>query len=275
MAQNLSNQDRAFHRALGYSVGTHLVLFALLLLFWGKGQPPPQPEMKVEWMRLGFLNGPQEGDPYLKANKLPQTTIQEQKNARIDQPPPTQVKKPGKVEPEQKIGVDKNKVVVEDKAKKQKTEKQPKTVGNTKAEGKPTKVDPRINQALAKINEDLKTQTALPEAAQIKPGGEGNPLGSPGGSNSECAAYSSRVKQKIIGNWIRLSAGQKPPRPPKIFVSINAGGAVTSTNWLQKSGDVSLDGSALRAVQNSSPFPTPPQNCQIALSGGITVQFGR
>ncbi len=269
-----SNQDKIFYRALAYSVGAHLVIFILFLVTWGKERAAPVPEMKVEWMRLGFMSGPQEGDPYLKTDKLPQTTIQEQKSARIDQPPPTEQKKVGKVEPEQKIGVDKNKVVIEDKTKKQKVEKT-KPNDDTKPEGKPTKVDPRINQALAKINDDLKTQTALPEAAQIKPGGDGSPNGSPGGSNTECGAYSSRVKQKIIGNWIRLSAGQKPPRPPKIFVSINASGAVTSTNWIQKSGDLSLDGSALRAVQNSSPFPNPPSDCQIALSGGITIQFGR
>lgn len=269
-----SNQDRIFYRFLAYSLGAHLVLFIALIFVWDNDREPPPPEMKVEWMRLGFISGPQEGDPYLKTDKLPQTTIQEQKSARIEQPPPTAEKKVGKVEPQQKIGVDKTKVVIEDKTKKQKTEKT-KPDDSAKPEGKPTKVDPRINQALAKINDDLKTQTALPEAAQIKSGGDGSPNGSPGGSNSECAAYSSRVKQKIIGNWIRLSAGQKPPRPPKIFVSINTSGSVTSTNWIQKSGDLSLDGSALRAVQNSSPFPSPPSDCQIALSGGITIQFGR
>ncbi len=275
MQTSSSNTNLSFSRSVAYSIGLHVILLTLLIFIWSIEKIPPAPEMKVEWMRLGFLSGPEEGDPYLKTKQLPQTTIQEQKNARIDQPSPTEVKQKGKIEPEQKIGVDKNKVVVEDKTKKQKTEKKPKLEDPTKAEGKATKVDPRINQALSKINEDLKTQTVLPEAAQIKQGGDGSPQGSVGGSNSECAAYSGRVKSKIIGNWIRLSAGQKAPRPPKIFVSINESGSITSSRWIQKSGDVSLDGSAMRAVQNSSPFPTPPLNCQIALSGGITVQFGR
>ncbi len=273
--KNSTDKNSTFSRSLLYSLGLHVLLLLLLVFFWGKGTPPPTPELKVEWVKLGFLNGPQEGDPYLNRKTLPQTSIQEQKNARIEQPPPTEQKQKAKVQPEQKIGVEKNKVVIEDKTKKTKPEKQVKTEDTSKPEGKSTKVDPRINQALAKINEDLKTQTVLPEASQIKQGGDGSPNGSPGGSNSECAAYSGRVKQKIIGNWVRLTSGQKAPRPPKIFVAINSSGSVVSTNWLQKSGDVSLDGSAMRAVQNSAPFPSPPLNCQIALSGGITIQFGR
>ena len=275
MSKNSSNQNRIFFLFLAFALGIHAILLTLLILFLSIVPISPVPEMKVEWMKLGFMSGPQEGDPYLNTKKLPQTTIQEQKNARIDQPPPTEQKQKGKIQPEQKIGVEKNKVVIVDKNKKPKPEKKSKEVDNSKAEGKATKVDPRINQALAKINEDLKTQTALPEAAQVKQGGDGSPQGNPGGSNSECAAYSGRVKSKIIGNWIRLTSGQKPPRPPKIFVAINSAGSVVTTNWLQKSGDLSLDGSATRAIQNSSPFPSPPANCQIALSGGITIQFGR
>ncbi len=272
MTQNSStNQHQSFYRSIAYSIGFHTFLFILIILFWGIGTPPPSPEMKVEWLRLGGSTGNEEAEPFIKTNQLPQSTLQEQKNARIEQPPLPKEK--SKIQEKKPEGVEKPQVVVEDKSKK-KIEK-PKVIDNKPLEGRPAKADPRINQALAKINEDLKERTVLPEAAQVKNSGEGNPQGNPGGSNSECAAYSGRVKQRIIGNWIRMVSGQKPPRPPKIFVSINASGSVTSTSWLQKSGEVSLDGSAMRAVQNSSPFPSPPLNCQIALSGGITVQFGR
>jgi TonB family protein len=161
---------------------------------------------------------------------------------------------------------------VEDKTKKEKKPTPPQEAIEKKPEGKP---DNRINDALAKINQDLKERTPIPEAAQVKEGSQGNPQGTPGGDNSECSQYSARVKQRIVGNWMRLTGGNKPPRPPKIHAMINASGQITSTQFIQKSGDLSLDSSAMRAVENSSPLPAPPQNCEIALRGGITVQFGR
>ncbi|MFO1519939.1 MAG: TonB family protein [bacterium] len=263
------DNPHSLKRYLFFSLLFHLVTLGLLLFFLAFESEKPLPETRVTWVQLGIRTGKEEGLPYKKSEGLPKTTIEEQKKSNYEQPPPT--KEQSKKTEKKPEGVEKAKVAVEDKNK-PKTKPTP-TMQEKKPEGKP--MDPRMKDALAKINEDLKERTATPEAAQVKEGGEGSPQGSPGGSNSECSAYSSRIKQRMIGNWIRLVGSNKPPRPPKIFLTINSSGQITSTRYTQRSGDLSLDGSALRAVESSSPLPPPPLNCEMALSGGITVQFGR
>jgi len=257
-------------RYILYSSLLHVFLFVLLLIFTFLSPYQPLPQAKITWLQLGGGRSEEEGLPFKKSEALPQTTIEEQKKASFEQPPPTKEIVPQKEE-KRRVGEEKEKVVVEDKAKKEK-KRAPQEASQKTPEGKQ---DTRIKDALAKINEDLKERSPIPEAAQVKEGAEGNPQGSPGGDNSECSLYSARVKQRIVGNWIRLTGGNKPPRPPKIHASINSAGLITSTQFLQKSGDLSLDSSALRAMQNSSPLPPPPANCEVALRGGITVQFGR
>jgi len=93
-------------------------------------------------------------------------------------------------------------------------------------------------------------------------------------SNAECGIYVTKIKQLILRNWIPVSKGN-PSRPPKIAAMINESGNVISTQWIQKSGDLSLDSSALRAITSSSPLPAPPVNCQVAVREGLAVQFGK
>jgi TonB family protein len=258
-------------RYLLISLLLHFLLFLVLIGFAYLNSIEVPTETRITWVRLGGGVSEKEGLPFKKSEALPQTTIQEQKKASFEQPPPPKEPPLPKKEEKKPEGVEKEKVVVEDKTKKEK-KPPPKEIPEKKPEGKQ---DTRINDALRKINQDLKDRTLIPEAAQVKEGATGDPQGSPGGDNSECSQYSARVKQRIVGNWIRLTGGNKPPRPPKIHAMINSSGQVTSTQFLQKSGDLSLDSSAMRAIENSSPLPPPPENCEIALRGGITVQFGR
>src|SRR5262245_51161127 len=203
---------RPFSHYVGASLLLHVLLFliAFLLTYFNPTRRPP--EMRVTWVRLGGPTGEGEGLPFKKSEALPQTTIEEQKKATFEKPPPTEEKT--KVPEKEPIGQEKEKVVIEQKTPK----KPPKTeeASQKKPEGKPYKEDPRIAQALAKINADLKNRPVIPEAAQVKEGATGDVQGSPGGSNSECDAYSAQVKRRIVGNWIRLIGGVKPPRPPKI-----------------------------------------------------------
>ncbi|MBL7685325.1 MAG: TonB family protein, partial [Deltaproteobacteria bacterium] len=217
--------------------------------------------------------GKEEAPFIKKSTGLPQTTIEQQKNSTLEQPQAPKVEKMVKPKPEM---APKDQVVVKDKKDlKTQTIQKPKEVVEKRTDVKAGPKDTRIQDALAKINNDLNERKALPEAAQVKNVGEGSPTGSPGGSNSECASYSSRVRQRIVGNWIRIVGSNKPPRPPKISITINGSGQVTSSQYLQKSGDLSLDNSALRAIQNSSPLPPPPANCDSALRDGMIIQFGR
>lgn len=267
-ASNDFNIKRRFRRALFASLTLHLITLGLIFWFseWERRSPPP---LKVTWVRLGGGVGKEEGLPFKEVKTLPQTTIEEQKKASFEQPPLPKEKPPAKEE-KKPVGLEKEKVVVEGKTQK------PKKPETPSAEKKPDGArDRRIQDALAKINEDLKEPSPLPEAAQVKSGGPGDPHGSPGGSDAECARYSARVKQRVVGNWVRMVGSNRPPRPPVIFARINASGQLLGTQFTQRSGDQGLDMSALRAMQSSSPFPPPPTDCQAALTGGITVQFGR
>jgi TonB family protein len=264
--------EKSFSRYLLYSFLLHLLTFIIAFFLSESHWLRPPPLLQVTWVQLGGLTGKEEGLPYKESKTLPQTTIEEQKNVNLEKPPPEEKTPTPEKTP---VGEEKEKVVIEEKKPKEKKIEEIKETAEKKPEGKPYREDPRIKEALAKINEDLKKPPVIPEAAQVKEGATGDVMGNPGGSNSECALYSARVKQKIVGSWIHLIGGAKPPQPPKIFASINASGEVISTQWIQKSGDQSLDMSALRAIQNASPFPPPPLDCQAALSGGITVQFGR
>ncbi len=264
----------SFKRDLLYSVAGHLCLILLFFVFSYFDRWKPPTPTQITWIQLGGGMGEAEGLPFKEVKTLPKTTIEEQRKARFEQPPlPTEKPPPVVTKPEPKpVGPEKEKIAIEDPSKKPKKEL-PKE--SEKKETAPRKEDPRILNALAKINEDLKERTPIPEAAQVKEAGQGDPNGSPGGSNSECGLYSAKVKQRILGNWIRITGGNKPPRPPKIAAMINESGNVISTQWIQKSGDLSLDSSALRAITSSSPLPAPPVNCQVAVREGLAVQFGK
>lgn len=274
MEKQFLSEKKIYTRFIGYSFALHLFLFLFFLIVSIFQQKVISPEKEIMWVQLGS-SGTQEGLPIKESKTLPKTTIQEQKKGKEEQPPPKQVKKEElKVKKEVKQNV-KEKVAIQDKNKKPKKEEKKET---KKEEVKSSKEDSKIKEALKKINDDLKEKSVPPEAAQAKQGGSGDPAGNPekGGSNSECGRYSARVRQRIVSNWIRLIGSNRPPRSPKISVMINANGEIISTpQWIQKSGDYSLDASTLRAVQTSSPFPPPPVDCQEAVKEGFVVVFGK
>lgn len=269
-----SLSEKKYTRYIGYSLTLHVLLVALFYLFSFFHKPVALQEKEILWVQLGGMTGKEEGLPIKESKTLPKTTIKEQKQATSEQPSPKHIKEEVKSKTEPKR-IEKEKLALQEKLKKKKNEEKKET---KKEEVKKPVEDSRIKNALAKINDDLKEKTATPEAAQAKTGGVGDPTGTPekGGANSECGRYSSQIRQKIVSNWIRLVGSNRPPRPPKISVMINASGEIISTpQWIQKSGDYSLDSSTLRAVQTASPFPPPPVNCQEAVREGFVVVFGK
>ncbi len=170
--------------------------------------------------------------------------------------------------------------MIADKAKKSKPDQKKSDSTQTTQEKSPTKnskPDPRIQNALAKINEDLKNEGGGGGGAGQSSGGSIGGAGgnSNGGGNSECGAYKARVKNIILGNWKRVTLASKPERPPKLSFRVTGAGQVTSVKWMQRSGDQVLDASAQRAVESSRTIPSPPANCQAALEESFVVQFGR
>lgn len=135
-----------------------------------------------------------------------------------------------------------------------------------------TRTDQTITGALAAIDRSIATRStphshgASPESGHPGPYSDGykygtgtTPLKVPP-SDPEYIKYQAQVRARIISNWVvperalsRGSAGAK------LIVLIDMNGNVVSIRWAERSGDASFDESARRAVENSSPLPSPPQ----------------
>jgi len=140
-----------------------------------------------------------------------------------------------------------------------------------------------MNEALAKIQNEVNQRDAPPQAASApgSPSGSGQVpafggSGEVGAADPGYAQYQSSVRSKIIREWIRASStpdGEQAIRT-RIQVRINASGEVISKNVVRGSGNESFDLSALRAIERASPLPPPPEAIKSeALSEGFVVDF--
>ncbi|MBL7686033.1 MAG: hypothetical protein JNK65_08385, partial [Deltaproteobacteria bacterium] len=154
-------ENKKFQKALWVSLALHLIVLLFFVFFsgWQKIQTPP--ETKVTWVKLGGGAGKEEAPFIKKSTALPQTTIEQQKNSTLEQPQAPKVEKIAKPKPEM---APKDQVVVKDKKdlKTQTIQKQ-KEVVEKRTDVKAGPKDTRIQDALAKINNDLNERKALPE----------------------------------------------------------------------------------------------------------------
>lgn len=142
----------------------------------------------------------------------------------------------------------------------------------------------KIDSALSGIDSELqeRERQAREPATTAGTSGEtstGTPgLGSPGGTQARApgfALYQSKVRSKIIRNWVRTHSGGETKRlRARVALKINASGAVVSKSLIKRSGDSAFDHSALRAVEQASPLPAPPADVRSeALREGFVVDF--
>lgn len=172
----------------------------------------------------------------------------------------------------------------------QKTKPAPKNPSSLKKRGTPQpKTAPvdapdsaAIAQALAGIDQDLaKRDQALKQSSEgsAQGTGTGASLGSPEGSvtarDTGFVQYQSKVRSKIIRNWVRTHASSNTQQlSARVKVKITASGAVISKALVKRSGDSAFDQSALRAVERASPLPAPPAAVEAeALRDGFVVDF--
>ncbi|HKO04363.1 MAG TPA: TonB family protein [Candidatus Acidoferrales bacterium] len=93
------------------------------------------------------------------------------------------------------------------------------------------------------------------------PGGIG--MSGPGGAGDFGARYAwyvEAVQRRISGNWLQSTIDPQIRFAPRVIVAFQVfrDGSARNVQITQSSGNVSVDRSALRAVQESSPFPSLP-----------------
>lgn len=151
-----------------------------------------------------------------------------------------------------------------------------------------------ISRALSEIDQELAEREKPPSAAgpegpassatpgsptgTLPPGsapGLGIPEGTITAREPGFAAYQSKVRSRIIQNWIKTHAGNETQKlSARVKVRIDNSGTVIFKNLVKGSGDASFDNSVLRAVERASPFPPPPPEAQKeALQEGFVVDF--
>ena len=258
------------------SVAVHVVMF-LILFFSGSFRLNFKPKSEITYIRLSKGDGGTNTKANLKKLKsLPSSTVRDQKKAleelaklkelpkeKTDKPPPLNTKAgPEKAQPP----VDKKKIVI----------------GGGKTPPPEPKNASKTDDALAKINERLherqdqlkqieigSAQAKNDETGQSQFGGaEGMAL------DPALIAYYNELKRKITSAWLLAKDKFTGQLIAKVDVLIDAEGKVVKTSFSKTSGDGSFDDSALRAVQQASPFPVPPEAIRDeALSDGFTFTF--
>ena len=142
----------------------------------------------------------------------------------------------------------------------------------------------KIESALSGIDSELQERERQEREASHTAGSPGQAsagtaaLGNPQGTQARdpgFALYQSQVRSKIIRNWVRTHSGGEGQRlTARVYLKINASGAVVSKSLVKRSGDAAFDHSVLRAVEQASPLPAPPEGVKSeALREGFVVDF--
>ena len=222
-------------------------------------------EKKVTWIKLSKGTGEfNNASPYKKTTNMPKNTLREQKNI--------------KEKTKDKTGSDKK------SAQGVKKKPQPSAQKKKKQTSTPIKKAPEdkaIEDALARVQEELKQRQVDLEAAQVeKEGGGQSPEGSVdvtnGETNPEIVMYVTTLKKKINDEWVTLPKANAEGTSLVTVISfqIDAQGAIVTTQVETQSGDVTFDLLAQRAIERAAPFPSPPDIIrEVALSEGFSIEF--
>ena len=266
-------------RAIAVSAVFHLALVVTLSIVPQAKFPFREQPLDVTWVELPRGTSDEIGLGMKKAESLPKSTIEEQKQLfQPEQPPQQNAMQPTKppempkapeapktIEPRPKMQID------DTKAKVRRAEEPP-----------ARKPDRAVQNALAKIDKQLRDRTISPEAAQIAQNTDGYKYGTgtkplkvlP--SDPEYLKYQATVRYKVMREWIipERYASEGGNFNARLEVMINMDGEVTSIRWAGKSGNESFDQSAIRAVKKASPFPKPPDRLAWeAYNEGFLIEF--
>lgn len=268
-----------FKKYILYSLLFHAVIFAVFLILAAYAPIRKIPETKITMVRLAPKLGTPTGSPTAPPGiptppkeKPPQPQVETKAPVKMAPPPPKvteQAKPKAKPQPVKKKPASQVKI----------SQPQPKV--RTKKVEKPDEAE--MANALKNIDEQLQQrdeEMRAPAAGSPGTTTSGVPaLGSPTGSvearDPGYAQYQSRVRSKIMSNWVKTHTTSGTTRlSAQIRVRINASGAVISKTFSKRSGDAAFDASAMRAVERASPLPSPPPGVKAeALREGFVVHF--
>jgi outer membrane biosynthesis protein TonB len=140
----------------------------------------------------------------------------------------------------------------------------------------------RIDQALARMQKEVSTKKAEPEAGQVPEGPTGGfSVGNTTGAyvppnDPEYVLYQMKIRQRIMNQWIiPIKFTQETlGLLCRITVHINDAGEVVQKEWENRSGNEAFDMSAMRAIDRASPLDTPPERLKFEVLGeGFAVEF--
>lgn len=258
-----------FQKYLSISLIIHVAIIALMWFNPAFNFSAEKP-YKVTWLKLSRGDGGTNKKANLKNTKnLPQSTIREQKQA---------LKELAK----DKTGSDLKSKQSETKKTTPQNESQKRTADNAginlnKTITKKTTNDVRMNDALARIDQQLKQREVDMSSAQVKTNDTGqSQWGSDEGSDIDPALvmYYNTIKRKISREWSLAKSEYTKALRAKIDVIIDPSGNIIRSTLNSSSGDGSFDDSALRAIKNSAPFPPPPDSIKgEVIREGFTFEF--
>lgn len=262
----------SFRKFLAFSVGFHIVFLLLILYSPSLFDLLPHKKTKITWIKLTKGTGEQPSDAaFKKAKGMPESTLREQKEAL-------------KEKAKDKKGKDKKSLESPVKKKppvEEYSQKRASPDGAVQFKSKPGTEERKMEEALARVEQQLEKRKVEIEAAQIEKEGTGqSPYGSldvtQGETNPVLVAYYEAVKRKINEQWIttpkQVEAGIV--LKTQINVMIDSLGKLIEASYETRSGDSSFDLSAMRAVERAAPFPPPPQEIKDeTITEGFLIEF--
>jgi len=258
--------SKDFRTYLLLSVFVHLVAFFFMWYSPAFELKKPQ-TYKVTWIQLSKGEfGTNLNAKYKNLKKLPDTTVREQKHAKKDQA-------------KDKRGSDlrSKKSKTKQTLMQKHSQKRTSNTGGVNLKKRRKTGGSRIQNALARIDNQLKQREIKLAMAQTKDGDTGqSPYGGKKGSRYDPALiqYYNAIKRKINRQWVASKGDFEDQLIAKISVKIDIRGNILRSNFSKTSGNGSFDSSAMRAVRRAAPFPSPPASIRKeALTEGFLIEF--